>query len=214
MKKRKFKPFVKNAILGVTFSTLVLSIVLINTTGNTNEETEVSTNIDNYQYVNSSIFTNDMPVIAEEKIVIKPFNAQGVEIIKNFYDKNSTDEEKQKSLIYYNDTYIQNSGILYKSNEKFDILCILDGTVIDVKQDEILGNVVQVKHNNNVVSTYQGLEKVYVQKDQILKQGDVLGTSGKLSIGEIIENGLLFEIIKDGKYVNPIDYYDKKISEL
>ena len=210
MKKRKFKPFVKKFVLAGTFFALVLSIVLLNTT----TDIEVSKEDDDYKYVNSSIFTSNMPVVKEEKSVIKPFTLQSVEIAKNFYDQNSTDEEKQKSLIYYNDTYIQNSGILYKSQEKFDIICVLDGTVTDVKKDPILGNIVEVKHDNNVITTYQGLQDVNVQQNQIINQGDVIGTSGKLELGETIENGLLFEIIKDGKYVNPINYFDKKVSEL
>ena len=210
MKKRKFKPIVKKIVLAGTFMSLILSLVLINTTS----DMEVSDELDDYKYVNSSIFTTNMPVIAEEKHVIKPYSVDAVEIYKDFYDQTKTDEEKQKSLIFYNDTYIQNSGILYKSNNKFDVLCILDGTVIDVKKDEILGNVVEVKHNNNIVSRYQGLDTINVQKDQIVSQGTALGTSGKLSIGDNIENGLLFELVKDGKYVNPLDYFDKKVSEL
>ena len=210
MKKRKFKPFVKKFVLGATFFALLLSIVLINTT----TDMEVASEVDDYKYVNSSIFTNNMPVVKEEKTVIKPYTSQNVEISKNFYDQSASDEEKQKALIYYNDTYIQNSGILYKSNEQFDVICVLDGTVVDVKKDPMLGNVVEIKHDNNVITTYQGLDKVNVQKDQIITQGSVIGTSGKLDIGETIEHGLLFEIIKDGKYINPINYFDKKVSEL
>ena len=210
MKKRKFKLFVKKIVLSGTFLALLLSLVLINTT----TDMQVSTKDEEYEYVNNSIFTNNMPVIQEEKHIIKPFNNQNVEISKKFYDKELTDEEKQNALIYYNDTYIQNSGILYKSNEKFDVISILDGTVLEVKKDPILGNVVEIKHDNNVISTYEGLETVNVQQNQIIKQGDVLGTSGKLELGETIENGLLFEIIKDGKYINPNNYFDKKVSEL
>ena len=210
MKKRKFKPFVKKFVLAGTFLALVLSLVLINTT----TDMEVSKEVDDYNYVNSSIFTSNMPVVKEEKVVIKPYTSQNVEVYKNFYDQSATDEEKQKSLIYYNDTYIQNSGILYKSNEQFDVICVLDGTVVDVKKDPVLGNIVEVKHENNVITTYQGLNTVNVQKDQIITQGNVIGTSGKLELGETIEQGLLFEIIKDGKYINPINYFDKKVSEL
>ena len=102
---------------------------------------------------------------------------------------------------------------MYKSNESFDIVNILDGTVVDVKKDEVLGNVVEVKHSNNLISTYEGLSTVNVKKDQLLKQGDVIGKSGKLELGESLENSLLFELIKDGKYVNPLNYLDKKISD-
>ena len=147
-------------------------------------------------------------------VILKPYSTLNVEISKKFYDQSSTDEEKEKSLIYYNDTYIQNSGILYKSNEPFEIVNILDGTVVDVKKDEILGNVIQIKHNNDLISTYSGLSEVNVKKNQLLKQGEIIGKSGKLSLGEQLENSLLFEIIKDGKYVNPLNYIDKKLSEI
>ena len=127
---------------------------------------------------------------------------------------NASDEEKQNAIIYYNDTYIQNTGVLYKASESFDVISILDGTVISVKKDEVLGNVVEVKHSNNMISTYQGLSTVNVKKDQLLKQGDAIGKSGNLNISEQIENGLLFELIYDGKIVNPENYFDKKINEL
>ena len=108
---------------------------------------------------------------------------------------------------------MQNSGVLYKSKEAFDVVTILDGTVVDVKKDEVLGNIVEIKHSNNLITTYEGLSTVNVKKDQLLKQGDVIGKSGKLELGESLENSLLFELIKDGKYVNPLNYLDKKISD-
>lgn len=210
MEKRRFKKFVKPALYGGIFVALLLSLVFIDTT----QEERMSKLDDNYEYVNNSIFTNNIPVVAEEKVIIRPYVSDKVEISKKFYDKDASDEEKKESLLYYNDTYMQNSGILYKSSEKFDVISILDGTVLNIKKDEILGNVVEVKHSNNLISTYQGLSTVNVKKDQLLKSGDIIGTSGKIDIGESIENGLLFELIQNGQYVNPLNYFDKKISEL
>ena len=208
-RKRKLKPFVKPMVYALAFTALVLSLSALDSIQNK----KVSKTDDNYTYVNNSIISSNVPVVKEEKIMVKPYTSEKVEISKKFYDTNESDEEKQNSLIYYNDTYMQNSGILYKSNESFDIVNILDGTVVDVKKDEVLGNVVEVKHSNNLISTYEGLSTVNVKKDQLLKQGDVIGKSGKLELGESLENSLLFELIKDGKYVNPLNYLDKKISD-
>ena len=196
-------------VYALAFTALVLSLSALDSIQNK----KVSKTDDNYTYVNNSIISSNVPVVKEEKIMVKPYTSEKVEISKKFYDTNESDEEKQNSLIYYNDTYMQNSGILYKSNESFDIVNILDGTVVDVKKDEVLGNVVEVKHSNNLISTYEGLSTVNVKKDQLLKQGDVIGKSGKLELGESLENSLLFELIKDGKYVNPLNYLDKKISD-
>ncbi|MBP3635503.1 MAG: M23 family metallopeptidase [Bacilli bacterium] len=210
MEKKKLKPFVMPMVYGIAFAALLMSLVMLDNLQNKTVMGDDS----NYQYVNNSIITSNIPVVAEESSVIKPYTSDKVEILKKFYDSKSSDEEKQNAIIYYNDTYMQNSGILYKSSESFDIITILDGTVIDVKKDEILGNIVEVKHSNNLISTYEGLSSVNVKKDQLLKQGDIIGKSGKLELGENIENGLLFELINDGKYVNPLDYFDKKISEI
>ena len=212
MKKLNVKRLVKSVVGVGTLTVLFLSFALLE---KTSDETTM-TDDKNFQYVNSSIVTSNIPVAKEETdaVISKPYTTDKIEILKKFYDKGATDEEKEKSLIYYNDTYMQNSGILYKSEEQFDVVSILDGTVIDVKKDEVLGNVVEIKHSNNLISTYEGLSEVTVKKDQTVTQGQSLGKSGKIELEEPIENALLFELIRDGKYVNPVDYFDKKLSEL
>ena len=210
MKKRKLRPFVMPMVYGIAFAALLMSLVILDDVQNK----KVVKDDSNYTYVNNSIITSNIPVVKEEVVILKPYTSEKVEISKKFYDSTSTDEEKKNALIYYNDTYMQNSGILYKGSESFDVVAILDGTVIDVKKDELLGNVIEIKHTNNLISTYQGLSTVNVKKGQLLKQGDILGKSGKLELGETLENALLFELIKDGKYVNPLNYFDKKVSEI
>ncbi len=210
MKKKKLRPFVMPMVYGIAFVALLMSLVVLDDVQNE----KVVKDDSNYTYVNNSIITSNIPVVKEEVVVLKPYISEKVEISKKFYDSSATDEEKQNALIYYNDTYMQNSGILYKGSEPFDVVAILDGTVIDVKKDELLGNVIEIKHTNNLISTYQGLSTVNVKKGQLLKQGDILGKSGKLELGETLQNALLFELIKDGKYVNPLNYFDKKVSEI
>lgn len=207
---KKIKVLNRKVIYFLSLSALLISFLLLEVT----DKTALKEDDESYEYVNSSIITNNIPVVLQDEIVLKPYNSDKVEISKKYYDPNATDEEKKESLIYYNDTYMQNSGILYKSSESFDVINIIDGTVLDVKKDELLGNVVQIKHENNLISVYEGLSTVDVKKDQMLKAGEVIGKSGKLEFDEPLENALLFEIIKDGKHVNPVDYYDKKVNEI
>lgn len=208
MKKRKLKPFVMPAICGIIFSSIVLTLLIIN------KETNITD--DNYTYVNSSIISKSIPTISEttEETILKPFSSEKVEIYKKYYDSNASESDRANSIIFYNNTYVQNTGVLYKSSEAFDVTSILDGTIIEIKKDDTLGNVVIVKHSNNIISTYQGLSEVKVKKDQSIKQGDLLGISGKISVEENLENALLIEITKDGKLVNPENMFDKKINEI
>ena len=135
-RKRKLKPFVMPMVYALAFTALVLSLSVVDTIQNK----KVSKADDNYTYVNNSIISSNVPVVKEEttEVTIKPFKSDNVEIAKKFYDTNASDEEKQNALIYYNDTYMQNSGVLYKSKDAFDVVTILDGTVIKKKKDEFL----------------------------------------------------------------------------
>ena len=209
MKKRKLKPFVKPVLYGIVFSTLIVTVISLNT--------KRDNLLDNNIYVNGSIITKYVPTISETKrdeVIVKPFTSEKVNVYKKFYDNDSSEEDRKNSIINYNNTYVQNTGTLFTSEEKFDVVSILPGTVIDVKDDETLGKVITIKHQNNIISTYEGIDNVLVKKDSVVAQGDTIGTSGKLKIENNLENALLIEITKDNKLVNPELYFGKKINEI
>ena len=78
----------------------------------------------------------------------------------------------------------------------------------------MLGTIVTVTHSNNMISIYQSLSEVNVQENQVINQGDVIGKSGVCNIEKDLNNHLHFELILNGKVVNPENYYNKKIKEL
>ena len=213
MKKRKLKFFVMPAVYGILFATVMLSLLVLNKVNTT----KVSSNDENYTYVNGSIITKTVPTIPEktnEVVIEKPYTSDKVSIYKKFYEKEGTDQERENAILFYNNTYVQNTGLIYKGEEQFDVISVLNGTVVDVKDDETLGKVVEIKHDNNLITTYQGLSNVTVKKNQTVNQGDIIGKSGKIKINDDLENALLFEIIHNGNLVNPEKYINKKINEL
>lgn len=213
MKKRKLKFFVMPAVYGILFATVMLSLLVLNKVNTT----KVSSSDENYTYVNGSIITKTVPTISEktnEVVIEKPYTSDKVSIYKKFYEKEGTDQERENAILFYNNTYVQNTGLIYKCEEQFDVISVLNGTVVDVKDDETLGKVVEIKHDNNLITTYQGLSNVTVKKNQTVNQGDIIGKSGKIKINDDLENALLFEIIHNGNLVNPEKYINKKINEL
>ena len=52
---------------------------------------------------------------------------------------------------------MQNSGVDYTSDSSFDVISILDGTVINVYENKILGTSIEVRHSNELISVYQKL---------------------------------------------------------
>lgn len=206
MKKKKLRGFVVPVFCAFLLSTFFITIMSLN-----NKSDKKITFDDNYVYVNDSIIHDALPTLSEESVLIKPFQTDKVSVYKKFYDN---ENNKEDSIIYYDGTYIQNSGILYNSDEEFTVVSVLDGEVLEIKKDDILGYVVEVKHKDNLISTYQGLKSVNVKKGEHIDQNTLIGKSGEISLDVNLKNALLFELIKDGKYVNPELFFNKKIKEI
>lgn len=205
MKKRRLKGFVVPVFSAVVISILIIGVISLNKKDNKpiiNEK---------YTYVTDAIIHDALPTLSEDDVIIKPYQDEKVSIYKKFYDN---ENNKEDSIILYNGTYVQNSGVLYNSQEEFTVVSILDGEVIDVKKEDLLGYVVEVKHSDNLISTYEGLKSINVKKGEQITQNTLIGKSGKINLDVNLENALLFELIKDGKYVNPEQYYNKKLKEI
>ena len=169
----------------------------------------------NLSYILKPIPDTDIPVVnAEEDEITKPFTEETVKTEIDFYEKDSDEATQQKSLILYENTYMPNTGILYSSDVEFDCLTTLDGTVTKITKDELLGNVIEITHTSSLVTTYYSIDNLKVTENQILKKGDVIGTSGKNNISSSSDNMLLFEVSLNGNNINPNTYYESKIEDL
>lgn len=206
MKKRRLKGFVFPLFSAVLFSIFLITIISLNKT----DKRDVLDDVD-YTYSNDSIISKTVPVLSEEDIIIRPYQSDKISIYKKFYDG---ENNKEDAIIYYKDTYMQNSGIIYNSDNEFNVVSILDGEVIEVKKDDLLGYVVEVKHSNNLISSYEGMKSINVKKGDRINQDTLIGKSGEIDLDVNLKNALLFELIKDGKYVNPENYFDKKAKEI
>lgn len=210
MKRRKLKPFVKVSLI-VTL--LIIGILGVTTLIN-NKTVGVLKVDDDFTYVNDYIFDNYYPVINEDEKIIKPYTNEKVSIFKNFYDKDATEEEQQKSLIYHEGIYMQNSGVDYKSDESFDVVASLSGTVTNVSDDTLLGKTVEIRNSSEIINLYQCLSETSLKKGDTISQGQIIGKSGTCTLNQDIKNGLHFEMYKNGKVINPELYYNKSLKEL
>lgn len=211
MVKRKFKKPVIYAGYVVAFVALIGSIYLI--------ESALSKALfkvkdDDYKYVTDTILDDEKPVVNLGDKIVRPYKDNNVKVIKGFYDYQADAEKQQNAIIFHTDTYFQNSGVAYGGVPTFEVVSILDGTVIDVKDDNLLGKIVEVKHSNDMISVYQSLSEVAVKKDDNIKQGQTIGKSGTSNFGSNLDDHLHFEIIYKGASVNPENYYDRLIKDL
>ena len=144
----------------------------------------------------------------------KPYTNESVKIGKYYYDYKASSDKQQNSIAYHDNTYMQNTGIDYRLEEEFDVLAVLPGEVIKVDKDDLLGNKVEIKHDNDYVSTYESLGSVNVKKGDTVTKGQVIGKSGTNELDKDMGNHLHFEFYDKGKIVDPLLYLDKDLNEL
>ncbi|MUK89676.1 peptidoglycan DD-metalloendopeptidase family protein [Ornithinibacillus sp. L9] len=156
-------------------------------------------------------------VMDQQEVVKMPVNDHDqAEIVTKYYDFNAEEEDQANALILYNNRYYQSTGIDIKfaDDQAFDVVASLSGTVTEVKEDPLLGNVVILSHDNDVTTYYASLGEVNVEPEDEVKQGDVIGTAGQNLFGKDNGTHVHFELRKDGKDVNPEEFFNQPLSKL
>ncbi len=211
MRKRKLKGFVLPTVYIMVIGVLFISISYIGSAlQNQTKYKNMAVSALNKDNVTSVVKNEDV----NPSVIVKPFVSSNVSISKSFYDMTDDEVKQQNSLVYYEKTYLQNSGVLYTSSEPFDVVSAYDGTVTNVSKDDILGNYLEVTHNTNLKTIYYSLGEITVKKDDIVKSGDVLGKSGSNKLENENTNSLLFEVYHNGFAIDPEDFYNMSIDDL
>lgn len=205
--KRKLKKEVLYSLYAVGGTLCLLMVALISTA------TPVSVNEDT-TFVNSSLFDVIIPVSNTDVIINRPYLDENVSILISYYDYQGENENQISSLIEYDGTYMQNSGVTYGGVESFDVVSILDGTVTKVSENDLLGQIVEITHDYDLVSVYMSLGEVIVSENDVITQGSKIGVSGTSTINSTLGNTLQFELIKNGELLNPENYYDTLFEQL
>ena len=211
---RKLKKSVVYSMYALSLCMLIGGIILLEINS---KKLKSNNNIkdDNYQYVSKTgIEKKDIPVVNTKNVLIRPYKDSDVKVLKNFYDYKSTEDEQEKSIIYYEDTYLPSSGVSYGKDKEFDVIAVFDGKITSVKEDDILGNIVVIEHNNGIKATYESIQDISVKEGDAVSQGDLIAKSSTSNISKDLNNHLYFELSIKDVAVNPEQYFDKSINEI
>ncbi len=100
---------------------------------------------------------------------------------------------------------LRNDGINLGALEGSAVEAAADGEIVYTGQAvDGFGNLVLMKHKNNLVTAYGHLSRIDVQKGQMIRAGDILGGVGKT--GSVNAPQLHFEIRQGSKILNPAQY--------
>lgn len=209
MKKRQLKKSVVYGLYATSFTLLVGGVLLL---GYATKRVNTS----DYEYVSKGIldYEENIKVVNTESVIARPYLDSNIQVVKSYYDYKAEAESQEKSLIYYEGTYMQSSGVSYSKGDVFDVVSILDGTVKEIKEDNTLGNVIMIEHENGITSVYQSVSDIQVKANDTVTSGQIIAKSSTSNISTELDNHLYFELIIDGICVNPENYYDKSINEI
>lgn len=162
-----------------------------------------------------NVFDEDTtPVVkTETNIIVKPYISDSVKVGRYFYDFESDEKKQEKSLILYEDTYMQNNGVDYVDNKNFDIVAILDGEIISIEDSEVYGKVVTIKHNDNLKSVYSNVDGILVTVGYKIHQGEIFAMSAKPKLQSDYESMLHFEVFYKESAIDPENMYTMSVSD-
>ena len=162
----------------------------------------------NYKYTLDGVFeSNTLPVVSNKNSsIIKPYIASNVKIGKYFYDFEADENKQEESIVYYENTYLQ--------NESFDVVSILDGEIISIDESDVYGKVITIKHNDNLKTVYANVEDVLVSIGYKVSQGEIIAVSAKSTTNTTEKSLLHFEVYYKENVMDPENFYTLSVDEL
>lgn len=134
--------------------------------------------------------------------------------LTHFFDLSKSDELLNKAVIEFEGVYRPSQGVDYGYDGKvFEVIAMISGEVVDIKEDSLMGKSVTVK-NGNVELTYQSLSSVLVNKGQIIQQSDLLGLAGENLYNQSLGIHLHVVAEVDGKLVDPALLIGRELNEI
>ena len=108
---------------------------------------------------------------------------------------------------FFSDTlhkWATHPGIDIAAAEGTEIVAPAPGKVADLKVDEFYGNLVVLNHAKGYVTRFGHCSKVFVLRGQKIARGQRIALVG--NTGHSTAPHLHYEVIKDGKYMNPLGF--------
>lgn len=97
------------------------------------------------------------------------------------------------------------SGVDFRGEKGSDVISVGNGKVTKVVFDTAWGYCIEVDYGS-FTARYCGIEQgTAVKIDDVVSSGDLIGKSGDIPCESAQESHLHFEIIRDGKHINPLD---------
>lgn len=175
---------------------------------NDTENENIEANLDPVKELNEGIIEDyeNAQKDNEDKEESKNFNLKSM---KSPLEGDVFREFTVDDLVYYESIgeWRVHKGVDIKPKDTLLIESAFAGTVESVNTSELTGTEIVIDHGNNIKTLYSNLVSASVKVGEQVKQGQAIGNVGKTASIEASDGAHLhFELIVDGKNVNPLEY--------
>lgn len=102
------------------------------------------------------------------------------------------------------------NGIDIVPKDNAEVKAALAGEVSEVVEDPSYGNMIVIKHSNNLVTKYAGLAEVSVKAGDKVQKGDVIGTCGTPPFEAHLGTHIHFEVWDGNKPIDPAEVFEQQ----
>ena len=132
-------------------------------------------------------------------------SVDGVALNPNLYLKSvALKSPVSNGNILYGYGYKQLTGLIYSGEKGQDISAAADGTVSVAEYTNNHGDYVVIDHGNGYQTLYAHLDEIKVKAGETVTIGQTIGTMGDTGSTEGVN--LYFELIRNGRQLNPMNY--------
>ena len=168
---------------------------------------------DENETVNEPTVQDESPVIetnARTETLKYPFDEsqlENVKVLQDYYDMNADAKTRENALLVFDQTFSTSSGLSISiNNEPFEVLAAMSGEVKEVKLDSFTGNKIIIAHPNGMETHYSSVSDILVKEGDLVEQGQPIATTIENEWNPTAGIHLHFEVLEDGKHVNPRNY--------
>ena len=171
------------------------------------------------QTINEEVAQNEeaVPVTAQTEQMMWPVqNADKAEVKMEFFDLTRTEEEMQKAIVKFQNEIWPHTGIdiVSKDNSTLTIVAALSGEVVRAEKDPVVGYMVDIKHENGLVTNYSSLSELKVAKGDKVSQGQILGAAGRNIFEKEQGIHLHFEVRNNNETLSPTAFFGQDASQV
>lgn len=99
--------------------------------------------------------------------------------------------------------WVTHNGVDFEAEEGAKVKATADGEIASIRQDALWGDIIEVKHDGNIITRYCGVVASVTEGERV-KAGDVIGAVSSIPAEVLDAAHLHMELIVNGIYTDPL----------